>query len=263
MKKEIPRDEFIRKRMERQKRIRKRRLIIFFIFFFVMMICVGITLSLTVFFKIEKINAVGSEIYSSEEIIKHSGIEIGENLFTLSQSDTERTLKKTLPYVETVKIKRDLSGIINLKVTDAVEFACYNVNGRFYTVSDNGWVLKETSKKPKKLVEIITPDAECKVGSEISFKKEKPSEIINEITSALKEVNLKPNKIDVSDSVSLTIRVENRFDVKLGTKNNIPEKIKQLSGMIKHIPDKKTGNINLSMWTSSNTEGIFTPDKEK
>ncbi len=221
------------------------------------MICIGITLSLTVFFSIENIKVTGSNIYSAEEIVKHSGITEGDNLFTVSRKQAEDLLKGTLPYVETVEFKRELPGTLTVKVTDAEEFACYNINGRFYTVSGSGWVLKETSEKPQNLVDIVVSDAECEVGGEITFTDDRPPDIIDEILNSLSEVGLTANQIDVSDKIAISVKVEGRFNVYLGTSNNIYEKIRHLNGMIESIAPEKSGDINLSMWTSSNTKGTF------
>jgi len=256
-------DEFIRRRMERQRRIRKRRLVGFFVFFIIMMICVGITLSLTVFFPIENISASGSKIYTNEELVKFSGIKTGENLFTVSRKDAEDNLKSTLPYVESLEIKRVLPGTLKLKVKDAEEFACYNVGGRYYIVSGSGWVLKEKAKKPKNLTEIAISGVKCEVGSQMNYSEDSPTDILDEVMGALKEEGISADKIDITDKVSISIKVENRFEVILGTSNNIVEKIKHLSGMIENISPKKRGKINLSMWTSSNTEGTFTESKQK
>lgn len=263
MKKEtVVRDEFIRKRIERQKRIRKRRLTVFFIFFIVMLISVAVTLSLTVFFPIEKITVKGSNIYGSEEIIKYSGIEKGENLFMVSRADAEKALKKTLPYVESIEIEREFPDTLSLTVKDATEFACYNVKGRFYIVSSSGWVLKETAEKPENLTEIITDTVGCKVGSEIVFSADTNKELIDEITREFEAVKLKVNSINVKEKISIYVNVEDRFEVFLGTPNNIKEKIRHLGGMIKEIPKNKKGEINLSMWTSDKPEGTFIADEK-
>ena len=258
MKKEaVIKDEFIRKRMERQKRIRKRRLIIFFVFFIIMAISVTITLSLTVFFPIEKINVKGSQIYTSDEIIRLCGINQGDNLFTVSKVDAEKMLKANLPYVEKIEIERKLPDTLNIKVKDAEEFACYNANGRYYTVSSSGWVLKETAEKPSNLTEIVTDTVKCKTGTAVAFGDEKVKAIIDKLVSELDSVGLKTDKIDVKEKISIYVNVENRFNVFLGTSNNIKEKIRHLASMIKEIPKEKTGYINLSMWTSDKPEGTF------
>ena len=106
MKKENVRDDFARKRAERQRKIRKRRLTAFFVFLVILMLCVGVVLSFTVFFPIKNITVTGSKIYSSEEIIKISGIEAGDNLFAVNENSAENQLKKNLPYIESIKFNR-------------------------------------------------------------------------------------------------------------------------------------------------------------
>lgn len=257
MKKDIPRDEFIRKRVERQRRIRKRRLIIFFIVFIILLLCVGVVLSLTVFFPIEKINVSGSKVYNSADIQKHSGVLIGDNLFVASEERAEQQLKAKLPYVESITFERKLPGTLNIKVTDADEYIAYYKNNSYFTVSKSGWVLKKDSEPPDKLFTVSGVDVKLNVGEQIIFNKNSDKEILNEIIDTLNENDIKINKIDLTDRISLSINVEDRFTVDLGNANNIQEKIKHLSGMIKNIAPEKGGKINLSMWTSTNTTGTF------
>lgn len=258
MKKEAPRDEYLRKRAERQRKIRKRRITAFFVFFIIMLLCVGVVLSLTVFFPIEKLTASGSKIYSAEEILKSSNINNGDNLFAVSQSKTEKTLKAKLPFVESVTFEREIPNTLKIKVKDAVEFACYKVKDIYYTVSSSGWVLEKSLEAPENLLNVNALGVNCKVGSEVAFEDESQKEMIRQITTALKEENINGNVIDITNLVEITLRVENRFDVNLGTANNLNEKVRHLAGMIGEISKEKTGKINLSMWTSDNTRGTFT-----
>lgn len=263
MKKEVPRDEFIRKRMERQRKIRKRRLITFFIFFIITAICVGIALSLTVFFPIENIKAKGSKIYTPEQIINYSQIEKGENLFTVSKTQVEKNLKKNLPYVEKIEIERELSGKIEIIVTDAEEFACYTTDKGKYIVSKSGWVLKKIDKVPEKLIEIKADKVECSTGNQIIFADESLKALVDNIIEICQNENVAVNSVDVTDLLAISLKADGRFDVNLGNNDNIERKIKHLAGMIEKIPEKKSGKINLNMWTTTNTQGTFTEKKGK
>ena len=60
--------------------------------------------------------------------------------------------------------------------------------------------------------------------------------------------------------LELKVKVENRFEVLLGTQNNLEEKVKHLGGMIREIDPEKQGKINLSMWTLDNPQGTFTQE---
>ena len=97
------------------------------------------------------------------------------------------------------------------------------------------------------------------VGKEVIFASEKTGELIQRLLVAVKERNLSVNAIDVSEELSIQMKVEGRFLVDLGTSNDLENKIGHLTAMIDSIDPEKTGKINLSMWTSAKTEGTFVP----
>lgn len=257
MKKAEPRDEFIRKRMERQKKIRKRRLIFTFIFLICLSVCVGIILSLTVFFPIEKIMVSGSKVYEPQQIIKKSGIEIGDNLFTVSKASVEDRLKAKLPYVETVDFDRELPGTLKIKVKDASEYACYFIDDEYYTVSRENWVLEKNDSPPENIFVVTGSKALCNVGSQVKFSDEETKVLMEELIASLSTEKIDINSVDLSNKVEITLKVDSRFTVNLGTSNNITEKIKHLRAMISKISPEKQGKINLSMWSETNTKGTF------
>ena len=260
MKREVPRDEFIRKRQERQKKIRKRRIRAFFIMFMILTLCVGAVLCLTVFFPIEKVVIKGSKIYSVDEIFENSKIESGANLFLVSRSKTEQSLKSKLPYIESIAFKRELPGTLNITVKDATEFAVYEVKEQYYTVSESGWVMKKSSEKPENLICIKGNEIVCKVGSQIVYEDPTQKELIETISQSLKDAKINADLIDTTGKINITLGVEGRFTVNLGNSNFIEEKIKHLAGMIKEMPEENKGKIDLSMWTNDNSKGSFRPE---
>ena len=233
MKREVPRDEFLKKRAERQRKIRKRRLKLMLLLFVVAALCTGVVLSLTVLFPIKDITATGSKIY------------------------TEKALKSKLPYVESVTLERTVPDKITIKVKDAVEFACYEVDGKYYKVSSSGWVLSQETEASESLLNIKADKVKCKVGSEITFENEETVKLIKSITDGLEQNNISVQKIDITNSVKIILYVDNRFEVNLGTTNFITEKINHLGGTITEIPPEKSGKIDLSMWTNDNKIAPF------
>lgn len=255
MKKTVTEDEFLRKRKARQRKIRKRRIIRGLILSFILLIAIGITLSLTVLFPIETVKAGGSEKYTSEQIAHASGIKKGGNLF-MSAVD-ESALKYTLPYIEGIKIKRTLPGTITVTVTDAEEYACYLKDGKYYAVSKAGHVLNCYDSMPDGIFEIRAPDVKCEVGKAIEFSGGKSQKLIEEIIECSGSQGININRVDISDELGITVKAENRFLVNFGSANFLENKFAHLGGMIKNIGADKTGKINLSMWTTSQTEGTF------
>ncbi len=260
MKKTPPRDEFLRKRAERQKKIRKRRIITTFIVLLVLAVCTLAVLSLTVFFPIENITVTGSSIYTSEVLKDASGVTLGDNLFITSKSGIEKRLKSRLPYVEKIKLKREIPSTLKIVVTDAEEFAGYSVNNRCYIVSESGWVLRESEEIPENLLTVVGVDVECKVGTKASFKNKKQGELVSLISNVFANEGIELTNLDITNMLELKVKVENRFEVLLGTQNKLEEKVKHLGGMIKKIDPEKKGKINISMWTLDNPQGTFSEE---
>ena len=248
-------DEFLRKRKARQRKIRRRRIKIFLVLLFVLAVGAGVILSLTVFFKIESISASGSSKYSAEQIIAATGIKKGDNLFISSVN--EEKLKTQLPYIEKVTVKRSLPATFTIKVTDAAEYVCYLSGNKYYPVSKSGRVLSEAAEKPEGIPEISAAGLTLKVGQKLTFDKEKTENTLNEIFESAQKTGVKITKVDITDELAITVGVDGRFTVNLGTSNYIDKKFAHLAGMIKNMDETAKGKINLSMWTPSNTEGSF------
>ena len=93
------------------------------------------------------------------------------------------------------------------------------------------------------------------------FSGEKSETLIKDIISLAGEYSLKIDGIDITNELAVTVGVDGRFSVNFGTSNNLSEKFAHLSGMVKNIAEDKSGKIDLSMWTSSNTQGTFVENK--
>jgi cell division septal protein FtsQ len=169
--KNVTQDEFLRKRVARQRKIRKRRLKIFFTLFVIFLLGLSVILCLTVFFPIENLTAKGSALYKSEEIIKASDIKLGDNLFAITEGNTLKKIKHKLPYIESVEFKRTLPDSLMITVKDADEYACYYDGKAYYTVSKSGWVLKKEYEPPDNIFTVKGAKVECKVGASIIFSK--------------------------------------------------------------------------------------------
>lgn len=251
------RDEFIKRRVARQKKIRKRRLKLLFLTFVILALLIGIILSLTVFFKIKNVTATGSKLYSESKIVAACDINTDDNLFLVSEKALLKRVRKALPYVEEVKLKRVLPDTLKVTVTDAEEFYTVYKNSKFYTVSQSGYVLKEGYKASEGLLSVIGADFTAQVGEKIVFETENDFQLINEIIEILEAEKISLQGIDFTNRADIILKVDNRFTVRLGANINTQGKINQLSAMIKKISAEEKGTINLSMWTLDNKKGTF------
>ncbi len=248
-------DEFLRKRRERQRRKKQKRARIIFIFFLVLLVAIGAILSVTVLFPIKKITAKGSKIYSEEQIVNACGIKSGDNLIVVSQDKALENLKKTLPFIQSIEFDRSFPDTLKIKVTDAKEKICYIVNDKYYTVSEDGWVLNSYDKRPKALTLIISDGIKCKVGSKLEITDKNIKELYAKIDDTLKYYKLKADYINLTDRLQIKVKVENRFIVNLGSSKDMEPKIKHLKAMLQKSGKDVVGNINLSMWSRNNPQG--------
>lgn len=253
-------DEFARRRKERKRQAQKRMLKRFFTFFVIIALAVVTVLSFTVFFPIKNITTKGSSYYTNSEIIDATKIEVGDNLLSVSQKNTLKKIRKKLPFVQEIDFERILPDSLHIKVTDAVEYNCYKVGEKYYSVGADGFVLKVYAQKPENLTVITCEKVKCSVGSLIVIEDKNSSEVIPQIIKCLHSYNMVIDELDVTDRININAKINGKFTVVFGTVADIEPKIKHLNSMIANIPENKHGKIDLSMWSLDNPQAIFVDD---
>lgn len=258
-------DDFAKKRAQRQKKIRRRRLIIGFWSFIIIAMVVAVTLSLTVLFPIKQVTAKGSKLYTSSQIVKATGINEKCNLFTLSEKIVANNVRSVLPYIDSIEMKRVFPDKIEITAADAKEYACYFYNGSYYAVSERGYVLNRYEEPPENTFVIECSKISCKIGDKVEFSNQDEKRIIETLMKVFSSNDITVNGINVTDQYNLRANVDGRFEVLLGSENDLENKVAHLSGMIKEIDSDRSGRIDVSMWTSDKKEGSFienSPEKQ-
>ena len=109
------RDRAREKSMSLEREKRKR-----FALLFVFVLVVGLTMCITVFFNIEKLQFKGSiTAYTAEEVVAASGVEVGENLFRLNTDKIAETLYRRFPLLDDIQVKRVLPSTLQISAKDA------------------------------------------------------------------------------------------------------------------------------------------------
>ncbi len=81
-------------------------------------VMVALTVGATVFFRVEAVTVSGNQRYTREEIIAASGIELGDNLYSLNKIRIDQNIRATLPYIGDLTINRSLPSTIVITVTE-------------------------------------------------------------------------------------------------------------------------------------------------
>ena len=245
----------VRRRQNKKRKIKnKARNVLIILAVFIGFLALGITLSLTIFFKITDINVTGSSAYTAEEIILLSTIEKDDNLFLIDKNECITKLTEALPYIYDVKITRKLPATVNLEITDGTAaFAIENGDDSYILTDDRLKVLEAMSpEKPSGVIMITDTAVESAIpGYAIGFENEDVSQCILSLVSAIQALNMtEATSISSTDKNNNSIVYNNRITFKLGSCNNLESKINRgltvCAELDKHN-DSIRGTVNLSV----------------
>lgn len=258
--KNIPQDDFQVRRAKRRKKIRRRRTIIGLVFFLCLAIAVFVVLSLTILFPVKKVTVSGESRYTNEQIINACGLGEDDNIFTFSAERTMEQIRKNLPYIGEMTIERNIPDTVDIEIkSEHSEFAYYFVNGHYYVVSEDHFVLNSYYECPQSLIYIDCADVDCTVGEYVVFPDSKTKDAAILLVDELVDKNIKINQVIIKGSASLNAVVEDRFSVYFGGAINIKEKVANLEKTILDVGPSESGKINLSVWNEDNKNNIFIP----
>ncbi len=253
----------INMRKAQRRRKRKLRQLRFFLVLF--MLVAVVVLSLTVFFKIDTIKITGETRYSHEEIIEKSGLVKGKNLFLYNIAGADDVITQNFVYIENVKIKKHLPGIIEVVVSEAKEVCTIEIAGGYFVVSDEGKVLEKTLKLRDDLYNVKGIDmSKYKVGDNIKNDKADSVKALGEITKAIDKAGMSDiTFIDLSDIYNIEITYQNRVKIKCGTQVELDYKLKYAKTILaEKIGTNEEGTLDVS-YVHTTENAVFSPKRDE
>ena len=92
-------------------------------------------------FKVRNVLVVGNRNLHREEIIAQSGVQIGDNLLSLSDAELKKRLEKNR-YIEYVGHEFDYRGTLTLRINERLGMGVVNALGLYYVLDASGMVLE-------------------------------------------------------------------------------------------------------------------------
>ena len=245
----LSRDEVRSINKKKIRRKRKAKRIALLMALAVTVISVGIVLVLSVFFKISTVTVKGDKVYSDKEVTLKSGIEVGDNLFRVSEEELNEKLAKALPYIDKVTLERQLPDTVIITVTATREVAALQAGSGFVLIDHTGKVLDKDASMLRESVAVVTGVTPKNIveGEKIALGKE---DITNDFITLLN--GIKESKINLLTEINITktgeyeLRYDDRITIKLGTVDNIAVKLQRAMAAI-----EKENEIN------SYSEGVL------
>ena len=109
----------------------------------VLLVAAAVVLACVVFFRVNSVEVTGNARYTAAEVIKASGIQMGDNLIALPRSRVSASICAQLPYVESVSIRKALPDGVVLSVTERVAAASVESAEGRWLVSAQGKLLEK------------------------------------------------------------------------------------------------------------------------
>lgn len=212
----------------------KRFVLIFSCLFVLAFLCFSIYFVLYKFLIVKEISVEGETIYSSTEIKNSSGIKLYDSLLAVNSANSEANIFSELPYVEKVKIKKQIPNKIDILVEGAHPMYCLNIQGEYLVISEYGKVLENSDEKFSELVK-VEGISSCSVqGEKIKYENEETEKLITEIIKIFKSKDLNLiRRIDLSNPEDIIVNYDDRIDISLGSKEDMDYKVLTAKEIIK------------------------------
>ena len=224
------------KRVSR-KTLRRRRTIKRIIsMLMVLIVTIGaVVAAMKLLFVVRTVDVVGSEIFTSKEILDFAAIPEEENIFKVNAEDIEARLTEEFTYIDSAQIIKRLPDRIEIKLEDSVESFYSPENDRFAVYSQSFKKLRNSSEPPLGAIWLnIEMDNEDKLSD------------VKELLELFNKYSFENvTMISVSDEGTISVCYEDRIDIDFGTALDIDYKIKMCKKILEEkIPSGEKGIID-------------------
>lgn len=208
---------------------------------------------LTLFFQVEEIQVRGNHLYTTEAVAEASGISVGDHMVSIQKANAASLIRSTLPFVSRVHIARKLPGTVEITITEAeVTFAVRAQNQNWYLVSADGILLQEieafhASDYPNiRGVVLSNPQ----IGASVAGSSEQASLALS-LAKLLTQYDLArgTEEINVTSTHDLLLHYGGKYDVQLGTSENLEYKIEYMAAALRKLEadgNEKDGILDLT-----------------
>ena len=223
----------IKKNINRNKKPKKKKtlkyLLVKWTILLILLLVVVMLFIYSSVFNIKEIKVINNSKVTEAEVINLSTLQIGRNMFKYSNSNVNKLVKAN-PYIENVKVKRNIKGIVTLDITERKPTYMLKFANAFVYINNQGYML-EITEIPLELPMITgfkTPIEEIKEGNRLNVDDLEKLEDVIKIMNTAEELGFKAkiNSINIEDKTNykLDIKEENKI-VEFGDAKNINIKL--------------------------------------
>lgn len=230
--KKIKRRNTLNKTIKRSKKARTVKLwmrrfnLIIFCLAVVTCVCLSVYYCLAKIFVVKDISIKGETIYSDTDIKNLSGIKINDSLLFINCAKAEAKIFSELPYVEKVKINKQIPNKIDIFIQAAKPMYVLNIQEKYFVISECGKILETREEEFPELVKIDGVKILDVENKKVKYENPESEMLIAEIIQCFKSKGLNLiKKIDLSSTEDIKINYDNRINILLGSEEDADYKI--------------------------------------
>lgn len=174
-----------------------------------------------------------------------SGLKTGDNILCFRASAAGDRLVERFPYIERARVTRVFPDTVSIQVTESEVNTAIETDEGYLLLSERGRILEGPNPYP--------PDGCPRIigfhlsgtpapGSYLPKTEQERFDLLREIEAGLRENELSPiSVIDLRDLIEMRLLYDGRLAIKLGSRIDLPYKLRAAAEVIRLSVDSKTG----------------------
>lgn len=205
----------------------------------------------TVFFRVQTVRVAGNERYTEEQIVEISEVEQGDNLFGLNKYEVARRIRKGLPYVDTVSIRRVLPETLLITVGECSAAAKVTSQQGKWLINCSGKLL-ERAVRPEGVIDVKGVEAlQPEAGSPILVREEQ-QERCDQLISLLRAIEeqqmlRRVTEINMRSAARILMELDGRFTVRLPMGGDYSYLLRAMDKAVQSLDDYEKGTLDLTV----------------
>ena len=220
---------------------------------------------LSLFFRVSIIQVKNDTVYTDEEIMAASGIEKGVNLLFINNFSAVSSIYATMPYVESVSLKRAMPNRIILEVTGSEAAACVSFGDDYWLINASGKLLEKIdARAARSFIRVEGMEPLQPVAGEIMTVSEENTgkdvflyELLGQFR--LRNIVKKIDWVDLSDLNDPRFSYDGRYTVILSSTTDLSRRLYLIESAIAQLAEGDAGTLELEM-AGESSKVFFSPN---
>lgn len=221
-----------------------------------LVVVLGLLLLILPSFRVKKIVVEGNALYSAEQIIESSGIEVGDEMLALDIDEVINNILEACPYVDSISVSSESISSIRITVKEKGNMMYTAFNGKYVAFDSSFHVLSESADEETyaNLLRVeLPPIAALSVGGNMYFANEETNmDYVGELLDTLNEKGILEDVtfVDFSKKFQVSYVMNGNCRVELGKVGDLDTKLM----LVKEILATKAENEVYAIVNVSSTD---------